>query len=227
MTVTGLYGVQTASRFVSLAFRHRTSRTRPRVDPPTRGGRTIAATMPLPSEASRSSSAWCCARRCDVRQPVRATAGLWPDARCQTVGPCRVRQSHPVRLFAGTGTGGSIAWGSADSGCRLETRTRHFLRRGASPVDGSEEFNNSIVDLRERRHLKFLLGSRPCSLATRSIEGGSQTVEETASGRLGRADRNRPLDRLCTLRELHRHRDRRLVRPKLAGTASFGHPHDV
>lgn len=227
MTAMGPSGARTASRSGSLVSKRRTSKARPRVALRIRAGSTIAVTMPLPNAASKSSSAWYCARRCDVRQPVRATAGLWPDARCQTVGPYRVRQSHPVRLFAGTGTGGSIAWGSADSGCRLETRTRHFLRRGASPVDGSEEFNNSIVDLRERRHLKFLLGSRPCSLATRSIEGGSQTVEETASGRLGRADRNRPLDRLCTLRELHRHRDRRLVRHKFAGTASFGHPRDV
>lgn len=52
-------------------------------------------------------------------------------------------------------------------------------------------------------------------------------MEEPAGGRLGRADWNRPLDRRCTSLERYRHRDRRLVRPKLAGTASFGHPHDV
>ena len=153
-------GARTASRFVSLAFRHRTSRARHRVDPPTRGGRTIAATMPLPSEASRSSSAWCCARRCDVRQPVRATAGLWPDARCRTVGHCPVRRLRQARRSDGIGTGGSIAWGSADSGCRLEPRTRRFLRRGASPERDSDPLRMRGSRQRLNRHASLPPGIR-------------------------------------------------------------------
>jgi hypothetical protein len=88
-----------------------------------RAGRPIAATMPPPIGANRSSSAWCYGRRCNVTRPARATAVLWPDARCPTVDRCRARLSHLGRRSGGIDTGGSIGWGSADRECRGDRST--------------------------------------------------------------------------------------------------------
>lgn len=124
---TGRYGAQTASRFGSLVCRPQTSKAHHLVGQRICGGRTIAATMPPHSVASRSSSALCCARRFDARRPARAIAALSLGARCRMVDRCHVPPSPPGRPSVGIGTGGNTRWGIAGSRERAARLTARLL----------------------------------------------------------------------------------------------------